>query len=115
MTEELNNRIDALIRLYDPCCLCGHSCLVSEKNPCCFNTRFKREDPNDIRCLYLGENGCTYPNLECRIWFCDTAIKAMNPECLRGVIEIEAEAKRLGLISPPYIGDHYYGADKELN
>jgi len=115
LPHKLLERINAVIAEYDPCKIDGHSCLASKDNPCCFNTAYKREDPSDIRCLYLAEDGhCLNVNLECKVWFCDTCVKAMPKECLDKVLAIESECKLLHLISRPFIGDNYYGADKKL-
>lgn len=110
--DELIQAAQEFNRKHDPCALRGGSCRVALKNPCCYNTRFKREDPNDLRCLYLGPHGCEHSNLECMIWFCATAICKMSPEQLQELKQLEDTAKRQGLIGPPYLGEHYVGADK---
>jgi hypothetical protein len=116
MEDKFIAEMDLIIAKYNPCKLDGHGCMVNKDNPCCFNTAFKREDPNDIRCLHLGKEGeCLHRNLACKAWFCETCVKAMEPECLKAVLNIEAQGKEANLITPPFIGDHYYGADKVLN
>lgn len=56
---------------------------------------------------------CTNPNLECKIWFCATAINNMNEDVLEMFKALEVIAKKNGLVTRPFIGDtNYVGADK---
>lgn len=108
MNEDLENKIDYIISYYNPCRIDGSSCLVSKQNPCCYHTRFKQ---NGL-CPYMIDNQCTNPNLECKLWFCKTCIDNMDSECFKSIIVLESIAREYNLISRPFIGDPYVGADK---
>jgi len=101
--------VDCLIRMYDPCKMQGPGCLVNKVNPCCqSHTRFCRDGP----CMHLTSEGCGMPNLECKIWFCNTAMKSMDPKCLESMKALENIAKLHGMISRPFLGGAYVGADR---
>lgn len=107
LEQKLIELSDVFLKKYNPCQINGNSCLAGKDNPCCKKTRFGSP------CPFMQKGICMNPNLECKVWFCETAIKAMDKECYKAFIEIERISKQYKLINPPYLGDpHYVGADK---
>ena len=99
---------DVLIAKYNPCHLKETSCLVNDPSPCCINSIFGKG-----MCPYSKDNKCTNRNLDCKIWFCETAIKNMPTEAYDSFKDLENIAKRYGLVKRPFLGDtNYVGADK---
>ena len=105
---------DRIMKYYDPCHLDVDGCLVGRPNPCCSKrTTFPRQDPNDDRCRYLSDDAkCLNANLGCRYWLCNTAVAAVPEECMNLLRAIETIGRHYGLISPPFFGDSYVGADR---
>jgi hypothetical protein len=109
--KELNQKLieitDIFIKKYNPCKINGNSCLAGKDNPCCKISRFGSP------CPFMQNGICKNPNLECKVWFCETAIKNMDKDCLEAFKSLENISKLYKLINPPYLGDpHYVGADK---
>ena len=73
---ELENKLkelaDIFLQMYNLCKINGAECLAGKDNPCCKITRFGRP------CPFMQNGVCKNQNLECKIWFCETAIKNMN-------------------------------------
>lgn len=111
----LNDRLcdiaDTILMYYNPCQIKDGKCLLGEKF-CCFRTRFKRLDGSE-ECQFLGENGCTINNLQCKIWLCETALRKTNPECVEALKGIEAFAKIYKLTDRPFLGESYVGRKAE--
>jgi hypothetical protein len=105
--EDVIRFVDALLKKYNPCQKEGNKCVAGSPIPCCNRTLYKRDDPKDVRCLYIGESGCTHPNLHCKIWLCKTAMRTMDPEVLKVFFLIESIAKVFGLTKRPYLGQPY--------
>lgn len=103
----LTELADALITKYNPCLREGNKCRAGSPIPCCNRTLYKRDDPSDVRCKYIGENGCEFPNLHCKIWMCKTAMKGMDPKCLQAFYLVESLAKLFGLDKRPHLGERY--------
>lgn len=105
--QEIIELADALMEKYDPCQLKDGGCLVRNPSPCCDITRFGR------RCKYSKNNRCTNPNVECKIWFCETAIKNMDPKVYEAFRGLEHIARQFDMTNQPFLGDtNYVGADK---
>jgi hypothetical protein len=103
---------DTILMYYNPCQIKDGKCLL-DNFPCCTRTNNKRLD-GDIRCQFLGENGCTIRNLRCKTWLCETAIRKTNQECIEALKIIEQMMKLYGLGSGPYLGEHYVGKNEEI-
>ena len=95
---------------YNPCHIKDGSCLVSNPNMCCFHTRFKEDDT----CPHLINNFCTNLNASCRIWLCETALKNLSKEGVAAFYALQAIAIDYNLMHKPYLGEHYFGADKPI-
>lgn len=113
--EQLHKEIrDSLIKLsdilmdyYNPCEIYGSRCRVGDPNPCCKHTIF-----GEGVCPFLKET-CTNPNVDCKLWFCETAINNMEPECIESFKALEQLARVHKLIRKPFLGQPYVGADKQ--
>jgi hypothetical protein len=107
LEQKLLEAADILIKHYDPCQIKGSQCIVSKDNPCCKISCF------GTPCPHMKERKCTNPNIECKIWFCETAIKNMDTQCYEAFRGLEHIAKQYNLASRPFLGDtNYVGADK---
>ena len=105
LEQKLCELANLLIEEYNPCQIKNSGCLVSEDNPCCKISRFGRP------CPYM-QGECKNKNIECKLWFCETALKNMSDECKMEFYTLEKIAKTLNLIKRPFLGDPYIGADK---
>lgn len=99
MHHKLNEMADLVLRHYDPCQMKngGAACLAGDPNPCCIRTRFKRWDSEDKRCYFLGEKGCTFLNLECKVWLCPIATEQAGQECVDALKAIQTLGKMFGV------------------
>ena len=109
--KSLYDLSNTLMNRYNPCQINGHSCLAGKENPCCCNVTIYSES-GDVGCKYFIDDKCTKPNLECATWFCATAIKNMSAEVFDVFKAVETLAKHFNLISMPYLGQPYVGADR---
>lgn len=98
--QKLVETADLLLYYYNPCLMehGGASCLRGEPIPCCSNrTRFKRDDPDDLKCRFLGLNGCEFINIECKIWLCEEAQEQAAPLLRFALGQLFEIAKAFGL------------------
>lgn len=95
--QKLCETADLLLLYHNPCWMRGGACLRGNPNPCCVRTRFKRWNPEDRECYWLGEHGCTFPNIECKAWLCEAALQEAPQELLAGLKALEDIAKRYEL------------------
>jgi hypothetical protein len=102
--------VDKFNHYYNPCQMKGDGCLVGKPNPCCINTRFNAGGG----CHHLKDTVCTNPNVSCKVWFCETALNTMSLNAATVFRALETIAKEMGLMHQPYLGEHYFGADKPL-
>lgn len=90
--SRLCDMADLILHYYNPCDIRKGACRKADPNPCCVMTRFKRFD-DDRRCQFLGEGGCEFPNIECKVWLCEIATGAASQECLSALVMVENIAK----------------------
>lgn len=95
--QKLCEAADILLFHHNPCRMQGNTCLAGDPNPCCIRTRFKRWDLGDKRCRFIGERGCEFPNIECKVWLCSLAKDQASRECLSALQSLENIAKLYGL------------------
>jgi len=95
---QLHNKLCSIAELtlhnYNPCRILDGKCIGGENIVCCTGTRFNRKDTR--RCYFLSENGCTAPNIECRVYLCKTA-KEKYPECALVLQQLENIARQFHL------------------
>lgn len=105
----LFNMTDLVLKYYDPCQNANNGCLVNrEKNPCCISgTVFS--NPRSGPCPYLNDGECGHPNVSCKIWLCETAMKNVDPACVELLKNIERIAIQFGWMDKPYLGEPYKG------
>lgn len=111
LNEKLCDLADDIMYYYNPCKIENGKCLLDEF--CCSRTRFKRQDGKED-CHFL-KDGCTFKNLKCKLWFCETAIKNMSQECLEIFKNLENIAKLHGLTRKPFLGESYVGRQNEIH
>lgn len=87
---------DLVLAYHNPCQARLGACLKGDPNPCCIRTRFKRFEA-DKRCMFIGENGCELPNIECKVWLCELALEQADPKALAALKALEDIAKLYGL------------------
>ena len=98
---------EIFLERYNPCLKQGDSCIVKNPNPCCSNTRFGKDG-----CPHW-KGQCTYRNIWCKYWLCETAIKNTSSECVEVLKHIQEIGKIYNLIGKPFLGSpDYIGADK---
>lgn len=107
--QKLIEITEILIKIYDPCKIKNGSCLVGNPVPCCLNPYFDISKP----CPFIGKECKKNRKLDCRIWFCKTALKNMSERCKKSFYALEEIAKLHGLIQKPYLGERYLGIDNE--
>lgn len=96
---QLHNKLidlaDLVIYHYDPCKIKDGKCVVGGNPiPCCVGSKFKRKDyPENNKCQFLGPNGCTAKNIDCRSWLCDEVKKQTDPKCVAILEAIEKIAR----------------------
>lgn len=94
--SKLCSLADLVLLYYNPCKAVRGSCLKADPNPCCVRTRFKKMTASN-ECFFLGDDGCTFPNIECKVWLCSVSRKNASQECLTILSQIENIAKSYGL------------------
>jgi len=107
LEKKLEQVADEIIKIYSPCKIQDGKCLGGNPTDCCR----KYPEPGCTTCIFL-KNGCTKPNLDCKIWFCETALKNMPIEFREAVYSLENIAKQFNLTTHPFLGEPYVGADK---
>lgn len=84
---------DLFLYHYNPCHIRGGACLAGDPNPCCVRTRFRRFDREDKRCQFITECGCSFPNIECKVWLCQVATEQADPDCLKALHSLDEIAR----------------------
>jgi hypothetical protein len=106
-----------LNRRYDPCGFGdsnGSHCIAyGDNNTCCSkDTIYPIEGDVSRKCKYVrNDNSCGNPNLDCKRWFCRTAINNMGPEVYELFKAIEMIGKHFNLVYTPHLGEPYVGCD----
>ncbi len=108
LNEKLCDMADALMLYYDPCGIRDSACKGGDPNPCCVNSQFGRGG-----CPFMRDGKCNFRNCDCKLWLCETAVKAADPKCIEALKMLEHFAKLFGLVRSPLIGERYSGADKQ--
>lgn len=98
---------DILMKEYDPCKWNGDACLVGNPSPCCIHTRFGKNG-----CPFSKDRKCIHPNAHCKLWFCYTAVKSMDPKVVEAFTLLERFGNLFGFVGKPFIGQGYRGADR---
>lgn len=97
---------DATMEEYNPCHMKDGDCLRGNPVPCCsgriWNLEWRKE--NGRGCKYMVEGKCLNPNLKCKSWICQDALKTIDPECLGILQAVEEIGKNFGLIGRPFLG-----------
>lgn len=109
LNEKISDIADGLMLHYNPCEMEGSSCKVGDPNPCCKHTRFGTNG-----CPFWHD-ACTFRNVECKIWFCGTAVTDMDEKCLMAFKLLEQLALLFDLTKRPLIGEPYVGADRPVD
>jgi len=107
LNEKVCDIADALILYYNPCKMDGPACKVGNPNPCCTHTRFSKN-----MCPFWQSNKCNFRNVSCKIWFCETALKDVDPKFVEMIKLLEKVTSLYGLMEAPLIGEGYIGADR---
>lgn len=107
ISSNIREIADHLISYYNPCDFSSNRCRVASPSPCCAETRYGSP------CPHLIAGKCSMPNTECRLWFCRTAMKEMDPVCLEAFRILEKLAILFKLIEHPYLGEPYPGIDNK--
>lgn len=114
LDQRLSDLADVLILYYDPCgvgsptndtCRRGHWC--------CYGRHFLPFNESGV-CPLLGESGCTVKRASCKLWFCETALRAMDPKCLDAFRVLEGLVKLYELGGRPWLGQRYVGRTDEI-
>lgn len=106
LNEKVCDIADALMLYYNPCELHDFKCKAGNPNSCCKHTRF-----GDGVCPFL-KTTCTFRNTKCKLWFCATVLKDIDPKFINSIKILEQFSDLYSLISKPFIGQPYVGADK---
>jgi len=112
LNERLCDLADLMLHQYNPCQQQNGACVAGDPNPCCTYTRFNETGHADGCPHWNGK--CTYRNIWCKHWLCDTAVKNTKPECFEVLKRVQEIGKAFGLIGEPFFGNSYIGADKPL-
>lgn len=107
LEKKLIEMADLLIEYYNPCDLRVGSCRGGDPTLCCTHTPFG----SDV-CPFLKEHHCTFQNSNCKLWFCESALKSLDPKAVEAFILLQKFAQVYGLMKSPMIGLPYVGADK---
>ena len=107
LEESLIKVADVLMEYYNPCHRSLNKCLVELPHGC------PNSEGTCSRCDFLVGSECGKVNLNCKLWFCITAIME-NKECAEDFRILESLAIRYGLVRRPYLGQRYVGMSAEL-
>lgn len=118
LNEKLCDIADAILMYYNPCQIKDGSCtlcldMATSEQHCCFRSKFKKLD-GEQHCQFLGKNGCTFRNIKCKVWLCETAIRKTDPKCVSALKALEEFSKLYELTYRPYLGESYVGRKLEL-
>lgn len=107
LDQKLCDIADALLKHYNCCDIQGSGCRVKDPNPCCLmKTHLGKPCP-------FWKGYCDFRNSNCKLWLCETACNASDPNCIKGMLLLEQFGEVFGINRKPLIGDSYIGgADK---
>ena len=103
MKDCLLRLTEAVIEKYNPCKIVGSGCIAGDPVPCCSGKIASSVNCNGV---------CKSPGLDCRIWFCRTALSGADKDCVDTIKDIERIAIRYGLIGHPYLYERYCGENR---
>lgn len=107
LNEKLCDIADALMYYYDCCQIRGSKCRVADENPCCTGRTIFGEG-----CPFRHADKCGMRSCQCKLWICDTAVKATDPKCVAALQLLERFGNLFGLVRRPFIGSGYVGSDR---
>lgn len=107
IAEKLVELSDLMIKRYNPCDHRDGKCRGGNPTLCCTDTPF-----GPGLCPFWKDRQCTCPNANCKLWFCETALKSMDVKAVEAFKLLQKFSQVYGLMKSPLIGQDYVGADK---
>lgn len=117
VNEKICDLADVLMLHYNPCQWQEGKCLrdrLTGAEPVCCRSHHYQPFNAEGNCPMLGPDGCTVKRASCKLWFCETAIRTMDPAALTAFKILESIVKLYDLGGRPWLGDRYAGKSEEL-